>query len=203
MSNNTTIPNTSPSPNTVSKVENKDDKKTWIPLSPTPQEYEKQGLEPRLLEGDYPRWRFVEQCKGVYTRKVTGIYKVRTDDDKIWLDWSETRFGKKGIGKKLDPCVIDHMGIKKVPIPKEVTEFDQEREEYYTKLISTTNHEDEYYIPFTEEALSELMHDANPYSTKFYIKHHDQQTFTVTKQEFMQKDFGKLYDTKSQRLIAK
>ena len=187
--------------NSIEPISNK--KETWIPYSPTPAEYTKLGLEPRYFDEDDKRDGKTRLVKGNYKRKISAIYIIRTDDDKKWLNWNETREGKTPMQRKIS-FEVTNMGIKKIPIPKEETIFDKENEEYQTVITGEREYRSEYFIEFTPERLAELLEDINPYKTQYMIGHIDQRTFTVTKAEIQQagKDFAKLYDSKLNRSLV-
>lgn len=171
---------------------------TWVPLSLTPEEYKKKGLEVEIDPYDQKRFEFVNKCQGNYTRTVSSIRKVRTDDDKLWLDWDEVREGKTGMGKKLDPIHISSVGKKKIPVPKEETVFNEETESYEVKIVSTRETIDEFWLPFSLEALEELLKDANPYRLEKIIKHDNGDVYSATVDELRDKDFNKVFNLKVQ-----
>lgn len=183
-------------------INKKKNKETWIPLSPTTQEYVQRDLKPRQFPEDVNRDTQTRLIQEKYTRKINAIYWVRTDDDKEWLNWDETREGKTRMGRKVE-FDVPHMGKKKVPIPNEELEFDMETEEYKTVITGEKEHRLEYFVPYNADNVAELLQDINPYKTAFYIKHEGQRTFDITKEELLSKNFAKLYDAKSRRLITK
>lgn len=182
------------------EIENIAPMKTWVPLSLSPAEYiklgQKIGMDPKELEEnsiisaiDKRRFQFVNQTKGNYKRIVTSIKKVRTDDDKVWLDWNEQREGKTGIGRKLDPLTVPNVGKKNIPVPREETVFDEESESYDVKVTIGRETREEYWLPFSIEALNELLKDVNPYRTEYIIKHENRDAYTVTNPDELKQDF--------------
>lgn len=178
-------------------------KETWIPYSPTPAEYERLGLSVPYFDDDAKRDTKTRLVKENYTRKINSIYWVRTDDDKEWLNWHETREGKSPMQRKVT-FDVPNMGKKKIPIPKEEVQFDVEAEEYKTVVTGEKEHRLEYFVPYTLDNVNELLQDINPYKTSFHIKHEGQRTYSITKQELKSKDgFAKLYNQKSTEGITK
>lgn len=184
--------------NTI-KFQPKDDE-TYIPESPNIQERIKLDMEPSKSDDDFHRSTFVRLCKGNYSRKVNAIYVIRTNSDELRLNWHEVREGRSSMGKKLDPRTVDNMGIKKVPIPKEEIVTDLENEEYNVIQVPTNNFEEEYFFPFTNKALTELLRDADKYNAKYYIGQQGKDPFVVKRDDINpamnMKDFEKLYNQK-------
>lgn len=198
---NVTPTNTIEAPNTQERKT----KDTWIPNSPTFEEYRKQGFDLPDFDDDDGREAFVRVVRGVYTRKISAIYLIRTDDDRLWLNWHEHREGKTPMQQKRSLTVMD-MGFKKIPVPKEDVEFDLETQEYKTVITGAKEYTKELFVEFTPERLKELFEDINPYKTQFMIAHRGQRTFTVTKAELQQageKDFAKVYDSKLNYYLSK
>lgn len=187
-------------------------KETWIIYSPTIQEYQKlyTQIDPErklnfpLLVADEERDAHAKIVKENYTRKISAIYVIRTDDDRLWLNWHETREGKSPMQRKKE-VIVNNMGIKKVPIPQEDIVFDEETEEYHTIITGEKENRDELFVEFSASKLAELLEDINPYKTQFMISHQGQRTFNVTKQEIQTvgKDFAKLYESKLNPSSAK
>lgn len=181
------------------------EKETWIIYSPTIQEYQKlyaqidpeRKLTMPLLAADEARDAHAKLVQENYTRKISAIYVIRTDDDRLWLNWHEVREGKSRMQRKKE-VDVNNMGIKKVPIPQEDIVFDQENEEYNTVITGEKENRDELFVEFSASRLAELLEDINPYKTQFMIAHQGQRTFNVTKQEIQTvgKDFAKLYESK-------
>lgn len=170
-------------------------KQTWIPYSQSPLEYQKLGLKPTEFPDEWNRDTKTKIIKEKYTRKISAIYRMRTDDDNQWLNWHEQREGKTPMQRKIK-FDAPNMGKKKMPIPNEEIQFDLETEEYNTVITGEKEYNQVYFIPFSQEALAELLEDINPYKTAYYMGHQGQRVFTVTKQEIQQKDFAKVYDSK-------
>ncbi|MDN5845515.1 MAG: hypothetical protein L0H53_04485 [Candidatus Nitrosocosmicus sp.] len=189
---------TKPSTNTLSSnnnINNNSSKLTWIPLSLSPAEYEKMGFEAVISSLDQKRFEFVNQTKGNYKRTVTSIKKIRTDDNKVWLDWNETREGKTGIGRKLTPLTVTSVGKKSIPVPKEETVFNEQYESYDVKTTVGRETREEYWLPFSVEALQELLKDVNPYRTEYIIKHENTDSYSATQEE-LKESFDKVYSSK-------
>lgn len=72
-------------------INKKKNKETWIPLSPTTQEYVQRDLKPRQFPEDVNRDTQTRLIQEKYTRKINAIYWVRTDDDKEWLNWGDRK----------------------------------------------------------------------------------------------------------------
>jgi len=180
----------------TSSSNNNNKKLTWIPLSLSPKEYERLGFDPVISAIDQKRFEFVNQTKGSYKRTVTSIKKVRTDDNKIWLDWNEGREGKTSLGRRLSPLMVPSVGKKTIPIPQEETVFNEQYETYEVKTTVGRQTREEYWLLFSIEALQELLDDVNPYRAEYIIMHHDKDAYTVTPEELKEKDFDKVYSSK-------
>jgi hypothetical protein len=199
MSNVTTssIDKQASSNNSNNNANTSEKKLTWFPSYLTLSEFIKKGLEPKVDEfaEEWYNENMLKVTKGKFTRKIPSIKRIQTDDDKEWLDWFETREGKSPMQqKKVWNC--PHVGKKKVPIPREETQFNMETEEYDTVITGTKEYVEEYHVPFSKEALAELLQDINPYKTQFGIEHEGQRGYSVTKQEIGLPDFNKLYESK-------
>jgi hypothetical protein len=174
-------------------------KKTIIPLSQTRENYAKANLTmPYIMEEDQ-REVFERQTKGKWTRKVTKIMKVRTLGDEEFLDWSEERTGKTQMGRKLS-LTVQHVGTHIVPTPIESVQYDPDTDE--NKLVTEDReqeHNTVYCVPFTKEALQELIDDAMPHRCEFGISQEGSRAYSTNKKEMLKyaDDFDTLYALKS------
>lgn len=181
------------------------DDETYIPESLTAQEYAKLGLKAPDFDDDFHRSTFVRLSKGKYSRKVTALYIIRTAEDTLKLNWHETREGRSGMGKKLDPRVIDNMGIKKIPVPKEEIVANLESEEYETIVTATNETIQDYFFDWSKKAVSELLRDSDKFKAKHYIKIDDKDPIVISRDEFVSitnvAEFDKLYKEKKAYIV--
>lgn len=175
------------------------EKETHIPLSKTRSEYARLEIEHEGRPEDIDRENFVMLTKGVYSRKIPQIQRIRLADGTEWLNWSEIRTGKSAGGRKLEK-IFDNIGTYFTPVPYEELEFDQESEEY--KLVKKGEKEQVpcYQIPFSEKALNELFEDIIPYKTQYSILQEYGSHVTVSKKDIGYKDFEKLYNIKTKTI---
>jgi hypothetical protein len=145
-------------------------KQTIIPVSRTKEEYKKAGIKTVPYNmSDSQREVFERQTKGIWTRKVTAVFAVKGLDEQWYLDWHEERQGKSPMGRIL-PQPVQHVSKYVIPTPLETVEYDEESEE--NKLIQLDREastETAYEVPFSKEALQELIDDAKPRQCEYGI----------------------------------
>lgn len=171
-------------------------KETHIPLSKTRSEYERLGIKYEISLDDYQRENFIKTTKGVYTRKIPQITRIRFADGTEYLDWVELRTGKSAMGRVLTET-FNHVSRYFVPVPYEELELNAETEEYELVKKGEKEQLPAYQVLYSESALNELFQDIIPYMTQYQILQEHGKPYTVSKQEISNKDFEKLYNKKA------
>lgn len=172
--------------------------KTFIPLSRTPQEYQKAGVTYTRVQQDAERESFERQTNGNWTRKVLSIIIFKDVNDEEFLDWSERRFGKTKMSRSID-LRVDKVASYYKPTPIQQVVYNQQNDE--NELINTGQEKDRTLVPgieYSREALDELLQDANPDGCEYIISKEGYRPYNITKKD-MQKmsDFTKLYKKKA------
>jgi hypothetical protein len=172
---------------------------TLIPLSQTRDEYVKASLTMPYIQAEDQREVFERQTKGKWTRKVTKVVWLNTQDDEQYLDWSEERTGKTQMGRKLS-LTVDNVAKYVIPVPVESVEYDPDNDE--NKLVTADREQEQtvaYAVPFSKEALQELIDDAMPHRCEYIISQQGARNYSCTKKEIQKYagDFETLYGLKS------
>ncbi len=203
--NETASPPTKVNSQATAVTPNNKQKKTMISLPQTRQEYEKAGVKfPTYMQEVDVRETFDRTVKGVYTRKVYQIRRIRMLDGSQYLDWDEVRYGQTAMGRKLEKEVSEVTKYR-IPIPYQELEFNPETEEHQYVTKGEKEQITGYCVTWSQEVFDELVEDIMPYKTQYQIVQikgadvYDREVYTVTKQEIQQKDFESLFKRKAEQ----
>lgn len=156
---------------------------TIIPLSKTAEEYRKAGIEYPRIQQDVERESFERQTQGKWTRQVVSITWYKDNNEKEYLNWSERRQGKSGMGRVLDKR-FDSVASYIIPIPEQKVVYNAEADE--NQLINTGTEKDRITvpgIPYSREALDKLLEDASKEGCEFIISQQGYRPYNVSKKE--------------------
>lgn len=174
--------------------------KTYIPFRKTFSAYAAKKLPYSMPPDDNRITNFVHGCPNEeYARKVTRVYKVKSpgNENKIFVMWNETRYGRTGIGNAM-ALNVDNVGQYHEPIPDYTIAFDQRTEAQQIKIKGVKEVVIRYNLEYSDKIIEELLKDAeggSPDAVQFVLKvDTKQEDMIVSYPEFMSPDFDAVYN---------